>query len=63
MITKTAAARLGTIFISYWRDMEAIRAWGAHDLHMQAKAKGRSGWYAWYRSEIVRVEHAAELSR
>ncbi|MCB9170266.1 MAG: antibiotic biosynthesis monooxygenase [Flavobacteriales bacterium] len=52
-----------TIFISYWRDMDAIRAWGAHALHRQAKEKGRTGWYAWYRSEIVRVEHATEFLR
>ena len=50
-----------TIFVAYWRDMEAINAWRNDTLHLQAKKKGKESWYDWYRVEICRVEMAHEM--
>jgi len=30
------------MFISYWKDMDSIKAWGLHPLHLEAKANGTS---------------------
>jgi heme-degrading monooxygenase HmoA len=42
-------------FISYWKDMDAVRAWAQHPIHIEAKEKGRSSWYRYYHSEIAEV--------
>ena len=52
-----------SLFIAYWRDLEAIDTWREHTLHRMAKEKGRSDWYQRYRFEICRVEQAAEFER
>lgn len=44
------------IFISYWRSMEDIESWKKDQLHIRAKSHGTQ-WYAWYLSEICKVEH------
>lgn len=44
-----------TIFISYWRDMEAINSWRLNAVHQMAKSKA-SQWYKRYLSQICRVE-------
>jgi heme-degrading monooxygenase HmoA len=33
------------ITVSYWRDRDAVRAWGAHPEHRQAQRLGRERWY------------------
>jgi heme-degrading monooxygenase HmoA len=48
----------GTIFISYWLDRAAIDHWAKNARHQEAKRGGRSGWYAWYHSQISKVEHS-----
>lgn len=47
------------IFISYWKDMEAIEKWKRDSTHKEAKAKGKTQWYQWYHSQICKVEHSA----
>ncbi len=43
------------IFISYWRDMDAIEQWRRNKTHQGAKSRGRE-WYAAYHSMLVKVE-------
>lgn len=42
-------------FISYWRDMEAVRTWAAHPIHIQVKQMGKTSWYRYYHSVIAEV--------
>jgi heme-degrading monooxygenase HmoA len=44
------------IFISYWRDMDAVNAWRTNQTHQKAKSRGKE-WYAAYHSMLVKVEH------
>ena len=44
------------ITVSYWADLDSIRAWKRDAEHIGAQAKGRSGWYATFRTRIARVE-------
>lgn len=44
-----------TIFISYWKDLEAIHNWRINALHKMAKSKAEQ-WYKRYLSQICRVE-------
>jgi len=44
------------ITVSYWTDLEAIRAWKANAEHLVAQRQGRESWYAHYRVRIARVE-------
>ena len=43
-------------FISYWKDMESIRTWALHPIHVEAKKRGRELWYRYYHSEIAEVK-------
>lgn len=43
------------ITISYWEDLEAVKAWKAHPEHLAAQEQGRSKWYAGYRVQLVRI--------
>lgn len=44
------------ITVSYWRDLEAIRAWKAHPEHLQAQRLGHERWYAAASTRIAKVE-------
>jgi heme-degrading monooxygenase HmoA len=44
------------VAVSYWRDMEAIKAWARDPEHLSAKSKGRTIWYAHYMIRICKVE-------
>ncbi|WP_110678437.1 antibiotic biosynthesis monooxygenase [Salinicola sp. RZ23] len=44
------------ITVSYWADLEAIRAWKRDIDHREAQRLGRERWYAAYRTRIARVE-------
>jgi heme-degrading monooxygenase HmoA len=44
------------IFISYWRNAEAVEAWSRHSNHQSAKARGVSEWYDAFRSVTCRIE-------
>jgi heme-degrading monooxygenase HmoA len=44
------------ITVSYWRDLESIKAWKHHADHREAKRSGKRQWYSAYRTRIARVE-------
>jgi heme-degrading monooxygenase HmoA len=44
------------ITVSYWESLEAIRAWKANAEHQLAQQRGRSNWYAAYKTRIAKVE-------
>lgn len=46
------------ITVSYWDSEAAIAAWKVQVDHQQARAAGRSRWYAHYEVRIARVERA-----
>ncbi len=50
------------ITVSYWRDLESIRAWKAHAEHRAAQQAGRSLWYGDYKVRIARVERDYRLT-
>ena len=43
------------ITVSYWRDREAVRAWGEHPEHREAQRLGRERWYRSWRLRVVEV--------
>jgi heme-degrading monooxygenase HmoA len=47
-----------SITISYWIDLESIRAWKELPIHRAAQAEGRRRWYSSYRIEVCRIERA-----
>jgi heme-degrading monooxygenase HmoA len=44
------------ITVSYWSDLDAIRAWREHAEHKLAQKLGREKWYAAFRLRVCRVE-------
>ncbi|WP_218511856.1 antibiotic biosynthesis monooxygenase [Variovorax sp. dw_308] len=44
------------ITVSYWRDLESIRAWKANAEHLHAQQTGRSTWYSDYKARICKIE-------
>lgn len=44
------------ITVSYWRDLDSIRAWKAHARHQIAQRLGREMWYAGFRLRVALVE-------
>jgi len=43
-------------FISYWKDMDAVRQWASNPEHIKAKQLGISRWYDYYHSIIAEVK-------
>ena len=43
------------ITVSYWRDREAISAWGEHAEHKVAQKIGRQEFYSWFQLRIAKV--------
>jgi heme-degrading monooxygenase HmoA len=51
------SARAGVgITVSYWADLESIRAWKANAEHQGAQRLGRERWYSSFRVRISKVE-------
>lgn len=44
------------ITVSYWESLEAIRHWKQQTEHLIAQQKGRTDWYAAYKTRICKVE-------
>ncbi len=44
------------ITVSYWQDLEAIKAWKNQIDHRQAQRLGKEKWYKSYRIRIAKVE-------
>ena len=51
------------ITVSYWKDLESIKAWKTHVEHLQAQEAGRVIWYSYYKVRIARVERDYDFSR
>ena len=49
------------ITVSYWRDLESVRAWGRVADHREAQTLGRSLWYESFRLRISRVESSSRF--
>jgi len=51
------SAREGVgITVSYWTDLESIKAWKENADHTIARDQGRKTWYAEYKTRIAKVE-------
>lgn len=44
------------ITVSYWADLESIKAWKAHVEHLAAQKLGREIWYSAFKTRICKVE-------
>ncbi|MFP8967469.1 antibiotic biosynthesis monooxygenase family protein [Pokkaliibacter sp. CJK22405] len=44
------------ITVSYWRDLEAIRAWKQQVDHQEAQRRGKQDWYQAFKTRIACVE-------
>ncbi|RXE84948.1 MULTISPECIES: antibiotic biosynthesis monooxygenase family protein [Pseudoalteromonas] len=49
------------ITVSYWRDLESIRAWKANAEHIEAQKSGNKKWYQSYTTRIAKVEREYSL--
>jgi heme-degrading monooxygenase HmoA len=45
------------ITVSYWRDLESIKAWKTNIEHREAQRLGREIWYSSYQVRIAKIEH------
>jgi hypothetical protein len=52
---KSARNEVG-ITVSYWADLESIKAWKAHVEHLAAQKLGREIWYSAFKTRICKVE-------
>lgn len=55
-----AVACLG-ITVSYWQDLESIKAWKANAEHLEAQRLGHEKWYSSFKTRIARVERDYEM--
>jgi len=44
------------ITVSYWRDLESIKAWKQNAEHLDAQRKGHEVWYSSFKVRIAKVE-------
>ena len=44
------------ITVSYWKDLQSIKAWRENVEHSVARAKGKSDWYSVFKVRIAKVE-------
>lgn len=51
------------ITVSYWRDLDSVRAWREHAEHRIARERGRSDWYEEYTIRICLVEREYSFRR
>ena len=49
------------ITVSYWADLESIRAWKSNAEHQVAQKLGHEKWYAAFKTRIARVERDSAL--
>ncbi|MFL5754499.1 MAG: antibiotic biosynthesis monooxygenase family protein [Bacteroidia bacterium] len=50
------------ITVSYWKDLESIKAWKQNSEHLFAQKMGREKWYAHYKTRICLVERDYEFT-
>jgi len=58
---ESARNELG-ITVSYWTDLESIKAWKEHSEHLVAQNKGHSEWYSQYKTRVSKVERDYSFS-
>ncbi len=51
------------ITVSYWENLDFIKAWKQNSEHLDAQHKGRSAWYAAYKIRICKVEREYGFER
>lgn len=51
------------ITVSYWKDMESIKRWKAHEEHLLAQQGGRRTWYSAYKVRVCKVERDYEFGQ
>jgi heme-degrading monooxygenase HmoA len=51
------------ITVSYWRDLESVRAWKQQFEHLDAQRRGRDKWYETYTVRVCRVEYEYDFAR
>ena len=51
------------LFVSYWKDMDAIEKWKHNTLHVEAKKEGYNKWYNRLLTQICKVEYCNEFIR
>ena len=51
------------ITVSYWDSLEAIGQWKNNAAHLVARQKGRSHWYAFFKTRIALVEKDYEFEK
>jgi heme-degrading monooxygenase HmoA len=51
------------IFISYWKDENAVEIWKNHTLHRRAKELGKSEFYSFYRSLVTTISTVSEYQK
>jgi heme-degrading monooxygenase HmoA len=44
------------ITVSYWRDLDSIKAWKAQSEHKDAQRLGKKQWYSAFKMRIAKVE-------
>ena len=44
------------ITVSYWADLESIKAWKDNAEHIIAQERGKEEWYSEYKTRIAKVE-------
>ncbi len=49
------------ITVSYWKDLESIRAWKSHAEHLEAQRLGHAQWYSAFTTRIAKVERDYSL--
>lgn len=60
---ETARDATRGITVSYWRDLDSIKAWKAVAEHLLAQRLGRERWYEAYKTRISKVERDYEFVR
>jgi heme-degrading monooxygenase HmoA len=50
------------ITVSYWKDLDSIKAWKQNSEHVFAQKTGREKWYANYKTRICLVERDYEFT-
>jgi len=50
------------ITVSYWRDLESIRAWKSNAEHRIAQERGKREWYSQYVTRVCKVEYDYALN-
>jgi len=49
------------ITLSYWSDLDSIRAWKENTEHKEAQRLGREKWYSSFKIRIAKVERDYEM--